>query len=75
MWVELATLAVSALQSGQKGAAGGGGGPAVTSGPSSGDWNVNLGGSGVAFQGGEALGTILLIAGAAVVAIWLLKPK
>lgn len=73
MWLQLAALAVSALQSGPANAPSGGGGPVVTSGPSSGDWNVNMGGSGVAFQGGEALGTILLIAGAAVVGIWLLK--
>lgn len=40
-------------------------------GPSSGDWNVNLGGSGVAFQAGT--GSVLLLAGVLLVAIWLLK--
>ena len=40
-------------------------------GPSSGDWNVNLGGSGVAFQAGT--GSMLLLAGVVLVAVWLLK--
>lgn len=41
-------------------------------GPGSGDWNVNLGGSGFALQSGTA-GNLLLIAGVALVAVWLLK--
>lgn len=40
-------------------------------GTSSGNWNVNLGGSGVAFQSGT--GSILLIAVVALVAVWFLR--
>lgn len=53
-------------------------GPAVSSagerssfGTTSGDWNVNLGGSGVALQSSTA--NMLLIAAVALVAVWLLK--
>lgn len=46
-----------------------GGGSAFA--PSSGDWNVNLGGSGLALQSSSA--NMLLIAAVALVAVWLLR--
>lgn len=57
------------LQSSSSASAGNG---ASFLGPGSGDWNVNLGGSGFALQSGTA-GNLLLIAGIALVAVWLLK--
>ena len=72
MW---AALAGAVLQSGVLNAPDTGGAPAPPTMFSSGDWNVNLGGSGVALQGGQAVGlaTIALVAGAAVIVVWMLR--
>lgn len=71
MWTALIGLAATALQSGAANAPPSGMAPSVISGPSSGDWNVNLGGSGVAFQGSTV--PILAIAAIALGAIWFLR--
>ena len=69
MWVQ---LAAAVLGSGVLNAPQGGGiPPSVISGPTHGDWNVNLGGSGVAFQGQTV--PLLMIGGIALGAIWLLR--
>ncbi len=68
MWVQ---LAAAVLGSGVLNAPPSGMAPSVISGPSHGDWNVNLGGSGVAFQG-QAV-PLILIGAIALGAIWLLR--
>ncbi|AOS79221.1 hypothetical protein Q5W_09720 [Hydrogenophaga sp. PBC] len=72
MW---AALASAVLQSGVLNAPEGGAAPAPPTMFSSGDWNVNLGGSGIAVQGGQAVGmaTIFMVAGAAVLVAWMLR--
>ena len=68
MWVQLAAavLGSGVLNAPEIPAA-----PTMISGPTHGDWNVNLGGSGVAFQGQTV--SLLLIGGIALGAIWLLR--
>lgn len=69
MWAE---IAMAVVQSGVLNAPEGGGiPPSVISGPTHGDWNVNLGGSGVAFQGQTV--PLLMIGAIALGAIWLLR--
>ncbi|WP_288254044.1 hypothetical protein [uncultured Hydrogenophaga sp.] len=72
MWGAILT---AVAQSGVLNAPDAGGAPAAPAMFSSGDWNVNLGGSGVALQGGQAVGlaTIALVAGAAVIVVWMLR--
>lgn len=72
MWAQ---IAMAVAQSGVLNAPDGGGiPPSVISGPTHGDWNVNLGGSGVAVQSGAATGmSLLLIGGIALGALWLLR--
>lgn len=71
MWGALIGLATTYLGAGGGQAQPSAVQPGVFSGPSSGDWNVNLGGSGVAFQGQTV--PLLLIGGIALGAIWLLR--
>jgi hypothetical protein len=72
MWLQLAS---AVLGSGVLNAPEAGGAPTPPTMFSSGDWNVNLGGSGIAVQGGQAvgMGTIILVAGAALIAVWMLR--
>ncbi len=72
MWGAIAT---AFLQSGVLNAPETGAAPAGPTMFSQGDWNVNLGGSGVSFQGAQAtsLATVLLLAGTAVVVVWMLR--
>lgn len=72
MWMQLAS---AVLGSGVLNAPEGGGiPPSMITGPTSGDWNVNLGGSGTALQSGAGgVSPFLMIGGIVLVAIWLLK--
>lgn len=68
MWVQ---LAAAVLGSGVLNAPEAGPPPTMITGPSHGDWNVNLGGSGVAFQGQTV--PLLMIGAIALGAIWFLR--